>query len=431
MVRKVCCASVAGVLAASLAACSRQGSAPAVTAQAAPAAQQAAEPAAGSWARPGRGAGQGRDYLLPRRGFGRGAGRGWGRQWITLTPEEEKRIGLSTIRASYRLLRSRLSAMGSVYAPPGRKAIVSYPYAGRVAGVHVRPGEWIRAGQPVVTLLSDEVGTAKGDYYRARAAVDLAESSHEREKRLFDRGVGARKAFLAAENELRVARAALEAVEKRLNVLGLSEEQVRALQANPAFEPTVILRAPITGKVIDSTPVLGSMVDPSTAILEILNPSTLCVDAAIYERDLAKLRIGQEVALSVTAYPGEMFSGRVCYIADVVNPETRTITVRTEIGNRGQRLKPGMFANVSFFLADETRVLALPERAVLDNQDEKLIFVRAEDGYVPQVVQVGVKHEGYYEIVRGLNEGDEVVVNGNFQLKSKLFEEVLKHAASH
>jgi cobalt-zinc-cadmium efflux system membrane fusion protein len=431
VVKTFCRASVIAVLAAAPAACNRSGSPPAVTTQAAPGAERPDDPAAGAWERPGAGAGQGRSYLLPRRGFGRGAGRGWGRRSITLTAAEEKSIALSTIRVSYRPIRSRLSAMGAVYAPPGRKAIVSYPFAGRVVGVHVKPGDWVRASQPVVTLLSDEVGIAKGEYYRARAAVDLSESSHEREKRLFDRGVGARKSLLLAENELRVARAALDAVEKRLNVLGLSNDQVRALRVDPASEPTIVLRAPISGKVVESTPVLGTMVDASTAILNVLDPSTLCVDAEVYERDLAKLRIGQGVALSVAAYPGETFNGRVCYIADVVSPETRTIIVRTEIGNRDHRLKPGMFASVSFFLSDETRVLALPERAVLDNRDEKLVFVRADDGYLPQVVQVGIKHEGYYEIVRGLNEGDEVVMNGNFQLKSKLFEDVLKSAASH
>jgi membrane fusion protein, heavy metal efflux system len=241
-----------------------------------------------------------------------------------------------------------------------------------------------------------------------------------------DRGVGARKTLLSAETELKVARSSFAAAEKRLLVLGLSAADVAAVVASSDIDPMITLYAPVAGKVVGSAPVLGSMVDQSTEILTIMDPTTLCVDAEVYERDLSKLRVGQEVAVTVPAYPGEVFAGHICYIGDIVKPETRTITVRSEILNRGQRLKDGMFADVRLFLEGETKVLALPERAVLDDQDTKLVFVKMDGGYRPQTVQLGLRHAGYVEVGEGLEPGDEVVLDGNFQLKSKLFEEVLK-----
>lgn len=371
--------------------------------------------------------GRGRNQdLAPGRGLGRRAGRGMNRGRVRLTPDEERMIDISTVRVAYRPVRSGLQAMGTVYASPDRKAIISYPFPARISRVLVRPGAWVKQNQPLVLLQAEEVRLAKSEYLKALTDLELAERNHERESRLVDRGVGARKALLAAEAELKVARASVDAAEKRLIVLGLTKEEVGDVRASGNIDPTIILSAPISGKIVSSTPVLGSMVDQSTEILTIMDPTTLCVDAEVYERDLAKLRPGQEVVITVPAYPGETFSGRISFIGDVVKPTTRTVTVRTEVQNRNERLKDGMFANVQLFLQDETSVLALPERAVLDADGGQIVFVKTADGYEPQPVTVGVRQAGYIEVVDGLVQGDEVVLDGNFQLKSKLFEEVLK-----
>jgi cobalt-zinc-cadmium efflux system membrane fusion protein len=366
------------------------------------------------------------EHQVPRRGFGRRTGRGWGRHHVLLTRDEERMVRVATVAAEYRPLRSRLSAMGTVYAPPDRKAVVSPAFPARVGEVLVRVGQWVRRGQPLVVLNAETVGEAKAAYLRAHAALELADSSYEREERLLARGVGARKAFLAAENQRKLARSDLESAEKRMRVLGLSEAEVEAVRASGDVDTRITLYAPIAGKVTDTTPVVGSMADPSTTLLTIVDPRTLCVDAEVYERDLAKLRTGQEVSVTVPAYPGQTFRGRIGYIGDEVKAETRTITVRTEVENRAERLKSGMYADVNLFLEEEAPALALPDRAVLDNLGEKMVFLKTAEGYLPQAVEVGTRQGGYVEIVRGLEPGDEVVLEGNYQLKSKLLEAALQ-----
>jgi cobalt-zinc-cadmium efflux system membrane fusion protein len=366
------------------------------------------------------------EHQVPRRGFGRRTGRGWGRHHVLLTPDEERMIHVSTTAAELHPLRSRLQAMGTVYAPPDRKAVVTAAFPARVGEVLVRVGQWVRRGQGLVVLNAETVGEAKAAHVKARAALELAESSYEREERLLARGVGARKAFLAAENQRKLARSDLESAEKRMRVLGLSEAEVEAVRSSGDVDTRITLHAPIAGKVTDTTPVVGSMADPSTTLLTIVDPRTLCVDAEVYERDLAKLRTGQEVSVAVPAYPGETFRGRIGYIGDEVKAETRTITVRTEVENAAERLKPGMYADVNLFLEEEAPALALPERAVLDNLGEKMVFLRTAEGYLPQAVEVGTRQGGYVEIVRGLERGDEVVVEGNYQLKSKLLAAALQ-----
>jgi cobalt-zinc-cadmium efflux system membrane fusion protein len=306
-----------------------------------------------------------------------------------------------------------------------RKAIVSYAFPARIARIHVQPGDWVKEGQELVTLQSEEVGEAKSAYYKAIADHELARQNHEREKRLFDRGVGAQKNMLTTEAELRVAEASLDAAEKKLHVLGFTEAQVKATETHQV-NPVIALFSPISGKVVQNNAVLGGMIDQASEILTIMDPSLLCVDAEIYERDIAKIKNGQTVEVSVPAYPDKKFQGKICYIGDVLKEETRTITVRTEVENKGNGLKPGMFANIRVFLNHQTQALVLPQEAILDDRDEKMVFIKRGNQFFPQLIETGTKENNIVEITAGLEEGDEVVTKGNFQLKSKLYDDILK-----
>ena len=148
-------------------------------------------------------------------------------------------------------------------------------------------------------------------------------------------------------------------------------------------------------------------------------------------KEYSKIRIGQEVEATVPAYPEETFKGKITYISDVLKEETRTITVRTEVENKSYKLKPGMFAELKIFFDHQSKVLVLPKEAILDDKEERIVFIKVNDKYVPLVVEIGAREGGFIEIIRGIQEGDEVVTKGNFQLKSKLYDEILKKAHVH
>jgi len=350
---------------------------------------------------------------------------------VDLSKEEAKAIEIETIKASLKPIRSHLTAMGKVLSHQYRKAIVSYAFPARIAQIHVRTGDWVKARQKLVTLQSEEVGNAKSEFYKAKADHELAKVNFEREKSLFDRGVGAKKNFITSEAGLKVAKASLDAAHKKLHVLGFSEEQVKTISENHQINPIITLFAPIFGKVIENKAVLGALIDQETEILTIMDPTLLWIDAEIYEKDIAKIRIGQEVEASVPAYPEDTFKGKITYISDVLKEETRTITVRTEIENKSYKLKPGMFADIKIFFNQQSKVLVLPKEAILDDKDEKIVFIKKEGKYMPIVVTIGAQEKGHVEIIRGIKEGDEVVTKGNFQLKSKLYDEILKKAGVH
>ena len=367
-----------------------------------------------------------------QRGLNRNATRAWGPDTVVeLSAEEENAVDIETVELSHKPLRSQLQALGKVFAHPQKKAIVSYPFSARIAEIHVVIGAWVNSGQRLITLQSEEVGTAKSEFYKAQADYELAKVNYERQKRLFDRGVGAQKDFLSSDAEFKVAQANLNAAEKKLHVLGFSEDQVRSIAETHQISPIITLFAPISGKIIEHNAILGAMVDQESEILTIMDPSVVCIHADIYERDIAKIRIGQEVEATVPAYPGEAFKGKISFISDVLNEETRTITVRSEIANKEYKLKPGMFADINIFLNHQNDTLVLPQEAVLDEGEDHIVFLKVDGKYIPRIIKTGVRNGTYVEVLAGIPEGSEVVTKGNFQLKSKLYDEILKKAGIH
>jgi cobalt-zinc-cadmium efflux system membrane fusion protein len=345
---------------------------------------------------------------------------------VRLSDDQARALGIQTLTVSAGLFRTTLRAMGEVTVPLTRKAMVGCSFPARIIRVHAGIGTWVRRGQAVVTVQSDEVGLARTDYQKAVVALDLARRSFEREQRLFDGGVGAQKAVLAAQNDLKVAEANRLSAERRLHVYGMSDEEIRKLETDHGSPADLVLVSPIDGKVVESAAVLGAMVDASREIVTVVDTSELWVDAGIFERDIARVRLGQKVAVRVPAYPDEVFEGTVTYVGDVVRPETRTIAVRTEVPNRHQRLKPGMFASVVFQTSERASVVALPSQAILDDDGGHLVFVRTPAGYEPRRVELGDSDNGRREVLSGLSAGDAVVVAGHYQLKSKLYETAVK-----
>lgn len=282
-----------------------------------------------------------------------------------------------------------------------------------------------------MTLQSEEVGSAKSEFYKAQTDYDLANINCERAKLLFDRGAGAEKDYLVCSANLKVAESSLNAAEKKLHVLGFSEEQVTAIAESHQINPIISLFAPLQGKIINNNAIIGEMVDQGTEILVIMDPRILWIDADIYEKDIAKIKKGQNVEIIVPAYPGEKFTGKISYISDVLHEETRTITVRTEVENKEMKLKPGMFADIKIFLNHQDKALVVPQEALLEDKGDKVVFIRRGEQYFLQVVQTGARENGFIEIVSGLSEGEEIVTTGNFQIKSKLYEEILKKGHVH
>lgn len=186
------------------------------------------------------------------------------------------------------------------------------------------------------------------------------------------------------------------------------------LVGNPP--PSVGVDAPIAG-IIDARNVnLGQSVEPNTVLFHISNRDTLLILAKVYEEDLSKVTINQDVSINVLSYPEEVFVGKVILIEPNLDVRSRTVTVQISVANKDNRLKPGMFVRAHVILNKNAKALTIPNTALLEANGESFVFVEKGDTYERVLVTVGARDEKNTEITSGLAPGDEVITQGNRQL---------------
>jgi multidrug efflux pump subunit AcrA (membrane-fusion protein) len=181
------------------------------------------------------------------------------------------------------------------------------------------------------------------------------------------------------------------------------------------------LKAPIDGVIVERMGTVGELIGKETAVYTIGDPSDLWVQAEIKERDIGAVRTGQEVSFSVLAYHGDTFHGKIALVGNRVETESRTLEVRVEVANPDGRLKPGMFADVEIATTALQDVLVISDQAIQSMDNEPVVFVATSDKrFEKRVIKVGLEQHGRVQVLDGLKEGDRVVTEGSFILKSEM-----------
>jgi cobalt-zinc-cadmium efflux system membrane fusion protein len=331
-----------------------------------------------------------------------------------------------------------IPATGKILVPEDRMANIGPVHEGRIVRLYVGQGSNVKKGQKLADLESADIDEAEADYLKALADYDnarktsvaevkLAQSTYDRTKMLYEKTITAQKNLQAAEHDLDVAKASgessvagakatLTSARRHLLILGLKDSDIDALANKSSLAAVFSLNSPISGTVIERNATIGATVGSDANLFKIIDISRVWIDANVFEKDLERVRGGQEVKVSVPAFPGASFSGRVIFVNSVVDPDTRTVKVRTEVPNADGRLKPEMFANVQIITDLHKTTTSIPQSAVLNDEDKTVVFIAEGNGYKKQQVRVGLQNNDRVEIISGLNAGDKVVVKGNYLL---------------
>ena len=329
-------------------------------------------------------------------------------------------------------------ATGKILVPEDRMANIGPVHEGRLVRLYAGQGSIVRKGQKLADLESADIDQAEADYLKALAdsenarrtslaEVKFAQATYDRTKMLYEKSITAGKNVEAAEHDLEMAKAsaastvaqakaALTSTRRHLLILGLKASDIDALASKASLAAVFSLTSPISGIVIERNGTIGGTVGSDANVFKIIDISSVWIDANVFEKDLERVRRGQEVKVSVPAFPGVNFSGRVILISSVVDPETRSVKVRTGVPNPDGRLKPDMFANVQIVTDLHRTAISIPQSAVLDDAGKSVVFVAEGSGYTKRSVNVGIQGNGRVEIIEGLQAGDKVVVKGNYLL---------------
>ncbi|MEO8875653.1 MAG: efflux RND transporter periplasmic adaptor subunit [Polyangiaceae bacterium] len=305
-------------------------------------------------------------------------------------------------------VQRQLLAPAAVQAVPTQMAKIAPPLAGRVVKLFVHFGDTVKAGTPLFSLDSADLVSSQSDYLKAKSAVAQAELNLARQKDLHEHGIGAERELEQAQTEHDTASDELERTKERLALLRVGPGNIGGLM-------TVV--SPIAGRVIDLSTAPGQYQnDPATVLMIVADLSTVWVTANVQEKDIRRVSQGDEAVATFVAYPGENFSGHVLFVGDLLDPETRTIKVRVAFPNPDTRLKPGMFATVTFKNKAIPEIV-VPTTAVVISGEKSQVFVeKAPWTFEKRVVEVGEQVNGRIAIAHGLDVGDRIVIENAVML---------------
>ncbi|MDA8127142.1 MAG: efflux RND transporter periplasmic adaptor subunit [Betaproteobacteria bacterium] len=333
---------------------------------------------------------------------------------LDLSDAEIHQAGIKVQKLDLQEKADQIVVTATIQANQDRLAHVAPRVPGRIVKVSASLGDKVKTGKALAQLDSIELGEARSAYLQAASETAVADAGFARAQRLNADSIIPEKDYLRARAEHEKARAALRAAADRLRMMGANPENLSG-----SIFP---LTAPFAGTIIEKKAVLGELAPPDQSLFTVADLSTLWIEADLFEKDLAKVRPGMQASVTVSAYPDEMFKGRLTYISSVVDKDSRTVKARVEVPNPDGRLKPEMFATAAIQTGSGAKALLLPEDAVLLVQGQPTVFVAGKDGFVfaPRAVEVGERTQGRIVIRSGVTAGEAVVVSGAYALKARL-----------
>jgi RND family efflux transporter MFP subunit len=295
--------------------------------------------------------------------------------------------------------------------------------SGRLDDVTVRLGDRVRKGQTLAKVedreIAEQVKQAQASFDVAAATIRqreadlrLAQTNLDRSKNLFDRSLIPKQTYDDTDARYQAAAAQLDLAKAQYAQAQARLDELKINLAN------TVIASPVSGFVGKRSLDPGAWVTPNSAFISVVDIGIVRLVANIVERDLRRITSGMKADVAVDAYPGEHFTGRIAHVAPVLDPATRTAQIEVEIENSSFRLKPGMYAKVSFVVEHKENVLVVPANAVVDNSGKKGVYVPGEGDIAKfQAVTLGMSDPDEIEITSGVTEGMHVISTGAAALR--------------
>ena len=315
-----------------------------------------------------------------------------GQELLELQPHQIPNMGLATVQELE--LPGVLETTGQISFDDRRVASIIARVTGRIEKVMVSQWDYVRRGQPIVTLYSPDYMTAEAEYLQARETAPMLAGG-------------------GAKND-EFARSMIEAAQRKLELLGIEPEQIARIRSAAPF---FIMRAPISGTVVQNQALRGSAVNPGDVLYSLGTLDVVWITGDIYEDDLARVQVGQPLQAVTTAYPDEVFHGTIARISPNIDPNTHTAQIRCAVNNPGSRLKPQMLAQVRITVRPGSALVA-PLDALVFETDAYFAYVDTGGGRLERrkVVIASWSQSGYARVISGLRAGDEVVTRATLQV---------------
>jgi cobalt-zinc-cadmium efflux system membrane fusion protein len=332
---------------------------------------------------------------------------------VRLSDQVITQAKIRTEPASKEVLAITVTLPGEIAVDPDKSARLSSPVAGQLSRLTFQEGSSVRRGELLARVRIPDLSRLRAEQASAHAKASSMRANATRLEELLAKGFAARQEALDA----RAQAEALEAEERS------ATEQLRLLGSGASGNAELALRAPISGVIISRSAVLGQPVRGEDVIADIADLSEVWFLGRVFEKDLERVRVGAAAEVELNAFPQRHFSGAIEYVSRQIDPIARTVTARVRLHNADGALRLGLFgtAHVSSGSAQTEPVLVTARSAVTEISGKPVVFVRQPDGdFELHEVSLGESSLGRVRVLSGLREGEAVVVDGVFTLKSSV-----------
>ena len=343
---------------------------------------------------------------------------------VKASPALLKQLSVAEVKPSQ--LSESLSLPARVELDQLRVARIGASVTGRITEINAVLGQAVKKGEQLALLNSTELSQAQSDYLKATSQVNLRQITVQRAERLLEGGILAEAELQERQAVLREAEVDLRAAADRLRVMGMSEADLKRLDQKRTIFSYSPVTASINGVVIESHIALGQVVQPADALYTVADLSQLWLVAEVPEQQAQWAKEGDQAQVEIPALPGQELSGKLIYVADLVDAETRTVTVRMALANPQRLFKPQMLATLNINKSG-AQMLSIPSESVVRENDKDLVFVETAPGaFQLRTVQLGDEQNERRLLLTGLKPGERIVVKGAYHLNN----ERLRNAAN-
>ena len=330
------------------------------------------------------------------------------------TMETARQAGIEVFRAMESPGGAGITATATIVADAAHHAVVNARSSGVVRSIRVDVGSVVRRGAPLATVESAEVGQERSRLQSARARMQVAEASFNREKELHDKGISSQREVELARQEAQTAAAEMNGATAALRMMG----------AGGGSSGTYVLAAPISGIVSRRSATVGTMVDREEELFEIVDTSSLWADLDVPESDAPRVAPGQRVALRLEGLPDREFYGTIHSVSPSIDPRTRTVRARAKLSGGDAALRANSYAKARILTDPTQAAVTVPRSAIQEAKGVSLAFVRmAEDRYEARRVQLAASAGDHVTLAGGVAPGEYVATVGSFLLKTETMKE--------
>lgn len=336
-----------------------------------------------------------------------------------VAPADGLRAQLRLADVATQPVAETLRVAGNISFDEQRLARIGASITGRAMQIDAHLGQSVSKGEVLARLNSSELSEQQLAYLKALAQLELNKRNAERANALYEADVIGAAELQRRESEYKISLAETRAAADQLRLLGVSDAAISRLGRQGAVDSVTPVVASLAGVVVERKLVQGQVVQPSDVLFSVADLSRLWAVAQVPEQQVGQVKVGQSVTIEVPALGNEKLVGKLIYVAQTIDPETRTVLVRTELDNRHGRLKPAMLATM-LIEARPVERLVVPASAVVRENDEEHVFVAEGEQHFRLVrVKLAPEQGGKRVVLSGLKGGEKLVVDGAFHLNNE------------